>query len=94
MNRTNTLAPATEQGHGTDVITIGGYAAFIAAIVAFSTTVTWVCVSPVPVMFDGGVATPFLYGVLTTIGLSLLATFLSYRAIKLDTERIHTYDTI
>lgn len=93
MNRTNTLTPATEQGHGTDVIAIGGYAAFIAAIVAFSTTVTWVCVSPVPVMFDGGVATPFLYGVLATIGLSLLAIALSYRAIKLDTERIRTYDT-
>lgn len=94
MNRTNTLTPATEQGHGTDVITIGGYAAFIAAIVAFSTTVTWVCVSPVPVMFDGNVATPFLYGVLTTIGLSLLALVLLCLAFKLDTERIRTYDAI
>lgn len=94
MNRTNTLTSATEQGYGTDVIAIGGYAAFIAAIVAFSTTVTWVCVSPMPVMFDGDVATPFIYGVLTTIGLSLLAIALSHRAIKLDTERIHTYDTI
>lgn len=94
MNHTDTLTPATKQGHDIDFISIGGYVAFIAAIVAFSTTVTWVCVSPVPVMFDGNVANPFLYGVLTTIGLSLLATFLSYRAFKLDTERIHTYDTI
>lgn len=45
-------------------------------------------------MFDGDVATPFIYGVLTTIGLSLLANALSYRAFKLDTERIRTYDTI
>ena len=94
MNRTNTLTPATEQGYGTDVIAIGGYAAFIAAIVAFSTTVTWVCVSPVPVMFDGGVATPFLYGVIATIGLSLLAIALTYLDTKLDTERVRAYDTI
>lgn len=94
MNRTNTLTPATEQGHGTDAITIGGYAAFIAAIVAFSTTVTWVCVSPVPVMFDGGVATPFLHGVIATIGLSLLAIALTYLDTKLDTERVRAYDTI
>lgn len=94
MNRTNTLTSATEQGYGTNVIAIGGYAAFIAAIVAFSTTVTWVCVSPVPVMFDGGVATPFLYGVIATIGLSLLAITLTYLDTKLDTERIRAYDTI
>ena len=93
MNRTNTLTPATEQGHGTDIIAIGGYAAFIAAIVAFSTTVTWVCVSPMPVMFDGGVTTPFLYGVLTTIGLSLLAIGLTCLDVKLETERIYTYNT-
>ena len=94
MNRTNTLTSATEQGHNIDVITIGGYAAFIAAIVAFSTTVTWVCVSPVPVMFDGGVATPFLYGVIATISLSLLAITLTYLDTKLDTERVRAYDTI
>lgn len=94
MNRTDTQTPATEHGHGTDFISIGGYAAFVAAIAAFVITVTWVCVSPMSVMFDGGVATPFLYGMIATIGLSLLAIALSYLAIKLDTERIHTYDTI
>lgn len=93
MNHTDTPTPATKQGHGTNVITIGGYAAFIAAIVAFSTTVTWVCVSPMPVMFDGGVATPFLYGVITTIGLSLLAIGLTCLDVKLETERIYTYNT-
>lgn len=94
MNRTDTPTPATKQGHNIDVITIGGYVAFIAAIVAFSTTVTWVCVSPMPVMFDGGVATPFLYGVIATIGLSLLAITLTYLDTKLDTERVRAYDTI
>lgn len=94
MNRTDTPTPATKQGHNIDVITIGEYVAFIAAIVAFSTTVTWVCVSPVPVMFDGGVATPFLYGVIATIGLSLLAITLTYLDTKLDTERVRAYDTI
>lgn len=94
MNRTDTPTPATKQGHNIDVITIGRYVAFIAAIVAFSTTVTWVCVSPVPVMFDGGVATPFLYGVIATIGLSLLAIALTYLDTKLDTERVRAYDTI
>ena len=94
MNRTDTPTPATKQGHNIDVITIGGYVAFIAAIVAFSTTVTWVRVSPMPVMFDGGVATPFLYGVIATIGLSLLAITLTYLDTKLDTERVRAYDTI
>ena len=94
MNRTDTPTPATKQGHTIDVITIGGYVAFIAAIVAFSTTVTWVCVSPMPVMFDGGVATPFLYGVIATISLSLLAITLTYLDTKLDTERVRAYDTI
>ena len=94
MNRTDTPTPATKQGHNIDVISIGGYVAFIAAIVAFSTTVTWVCVSPMPVMFDGGVATPFLYGVIATIGLSLLAITLTYLDTKLDTERVRAYDTI
>lgn len=94
MNHTDTLTPATKQGHDIDFISIGGYVAFIAAIVAFSTTVTWVCVSPVPVMFDGGVATPFLYGVIATIGLSLLAITLTYLDTKLDTERVRAYDTI
>ena len=94
MNHTNTQTSSTKQGHGTDVITIGGYVAFIAAIVAFSTTVTWVCVSPMPVMFDGGVATPFLYGAIITIGLSLLAIGLTYLDTKLDTERVRAYDTI
>ena len=94
MTRTDTPTPATKQGHNIDVITIGGYVAFIAAIVAFSTTVTWVCVSPMPVMFDGGVATPFLYGVIATIGLSLLAITLTYLDTKLDTERVRAYDTI
>lgn len=101
MNRTDTQTPATEHGHGTDSTSIGGYAAFvaaivafIAAIVAFVVTVTWVCVSPVSVMLDGGETTPFLYGSVTTIGLSLLAIALSYLAIKLDTERIRTYDNV
>ena len=94
MNRTDTQTPANEQGHGTDFLSIGGYAAFVAAIVAIVGTVTWVDVSPMPVMFDGGVATPFLYGSVATIGLSLLAIALSYLAIKLDTERIRTYDNV
>lgn len=94
MNRTDTQTPATEQGHGTDLISIGGYAAFVAAIVAIAATVTWVDTSPMPVMFDGGVATPFLYGSVATIGLSLLAIALSYLTIKLDTERIRTYDSV
>lgn len=94
MNRTDTPTPATKQGHDIDFISIGGYVAFIAAIVAFSTTVTWVCVSPMPVMFDGGVATPFLYGVIATISLSLLAITLTYLDTKLDTERVRAYDTI
>ena len=93
MNRTDTPTPATKQGHNIDVIAIGRYVAFIAAIVAFSTTVTWVRVSPMPVMFDGGVATPFLYGVITTIGLSLLAIGLTCLDVKLETERIYTYNT-